>query len=407
MHLFCFINYLSTGVVKNVFTRESLVIYKRNINIAMNIIVMRLYSIRFFLTFIFLFLAVSRGFSPIAGGCATACPVDSDSDFWKDPRASMAYALLNSWYISDRTSRTPEIVAIGEPNFPVDCYRQRSFFLALAPEHILEILAYVSKDAIGSTALTCKLLYNAIPQGIINKGNNHGRFCQLENIKNALMTSKRNIALAIHKQSGLDSVAPFLTNIASLCLGRLFNMRDIIPENSVDCFDIGCLPPNPYLEELTIERASPLLDFFELAEKFPNLRSLRVFLNTDDSNYLTKHIDGCVERFESAIREHGADSPLLNADFPKYVEFLRGVEPSVPLDISTTFCKDLKFLEGLIKLNHLEMTFPICSETTNIDCLTVPPLKHLTLCLKGDVLAVPVLPSLRSKTLITERLGVN
>jgi hypothetical protein len=184
-------------------------------------------------------------------------------------------------------------------------------------------------------------------------------------------------------------------------------MRDIIPENSVDCFDIGCLPPNPLLEELTIERASPLLDFFELAVKFPNLRSLRIFLNTDDSNYLPKYIDACVERLESAIREHGADSPVLNPDFPKHIEFLRGVEPSVPLDISTTFCKDLGFLRGLTNLNHLEMTFPICSETTNIDCLTVPPLKHLTLCLKGDVLAVPVLPSLRSKNLITERLGVN
>jgi hypothetical protein len=192
--------------------------------------------------------------------------------------------------------------------------------LALPSEVILEILAYVSKDAISGTALSCKQLYNIIPQGNINNGNNHWRFCRLENIRNSLITSKRDITLAIHKQSGLELVAPFLTNIASLRLRRLFNTREIIPENSVDCFDIGCLPPNPLLEELTIVRASPLLDFFELAAKFPNLRSLRVFLNTDDSNYLTKHIDGCVESFESAIREHGAESPLLNADFPKYIE---------------------------------------------------------------------------------------
>jgi hypothetical protein len=53
------------------------------------------------------------------------------------------------------------------------------------------------------------------------------------------------------------------------------------------------------------------------------------------------------------------------------------------------------------------MRFPICSETANIDSLSVPPLKHLFLCLKGDNILIPELSGLMSKTLITDRLGGN
>lgn len=165
--------------------------------------------------------------------------------------------------------------------------------LNLPDEHLKHIFSYLtdqnfSKIQLKDVIFTCKTFCNIVC------GINHNIripttiLCNPENIESALDLPMSNLTIFVEKQEGLDAIAPVLTKARSLHLTHNPNIgpMNVVGETWFKYFgefadessliNISSLAPSEKLEKLTVQGASVDINFYELAEKFPNLRYIGI-----------------------------------------------------------------------------------------------------------------------------------